>query len=107
AVAQAEFRAAFTEWPEAELNTYIGRHYPAYWLKGEMPRKIRPARFTRASEQAGHELAINVVFDEARGVTELTILATDHPWLLPTIAGAGASAGPHTVDAPTAPTPHS
>jgi [protein-PII] uridylyltransferase len=99
AVAQAEFRAAFTEWPEQELNAYIGRHYPAYWLKVELPRKIRHARFLRASEQAGHKLAINVGFDEARGVTELTILAVDHPWLLSIIAGACASAGANIVDA--------
>ena len=99
AVAQSEFRAAFTEWPEQELNAYIARHYPAYWLKVELPRKIRHARFLRASEQAGHKLAINVGFDEARGVTELTILATDHPWLLSIIAGACASAGANIVDA--------
>src|SRR6267142_2753491 len=99
AAAQAEFRAAFTEWPEQELNAYIGRHYPAYWLKVELPRKLRHARFLRASEQAGHKLAINVGFDEARGVTELTILATDHPWLLSIIAGACASAGANIVDA--------
>src|SRR5215218_6024048 len=99
AVAQAEFRAAFTEWPEAELNAYIARHYPAYWLKVELPRKIRHARFLRASEQAGHKLAINVGFDEARGVTELTIFAQDHPWLLSIIAGACASAGANIVDA--------
>src|SRR6476620_4221119 len=99
AVAQREFRAAFTEWPDAELNAYIGRHYPAYWLKVDLPRKIRQARFIRASEQAGHQLAINVGFDEARAVTELTILATDHPWLLSIIAGACASAGANIVDA--------
>ena len=99
AAAQAEFRAAFTEWPEAELNAYIARHYPAYWLKVELPRKIRHARFLRASEQAGHKLAINVGFDEARGVTEMTILAIDHPWLLSIIAGACASAGANIVDA--------
>src|ERR1700704_6641839 len=99
AVAQAEFRAAFTEWPEPELNAYVARHYPAYWLKVELPRKLRHARFLRASEQAGHKLAINVGFDEARGVTELTILATDHPWLLSIIAGACASAGANIVDA--------
>jgi [protein-PII] uridylyltransferase len=99
AVAQGEFRAAFTEWPEAELNAYVARHYPAYWLKVELPRKIRHARFMRASEQAGHKLAINVGFDETRGVTELTILAMDHPWLLSIIAGACASAGANIVDA--------
>ena len=47
--------------------------------------------------------AINAIvlprFDEARGVTELTILAIDHPWLLSIIAGACASAGANIVDA--------
>jgi [protein-PII] uridylyltransferase len=99
AAAQGEFRAAFTEWPEVEVEAYIERHYPAYWLKVELARKIRHARFLRASEEAGHKLAINVGFDEARGVTELTILAVDHPWLLSIIAGACASAGANIVDA--------
>src|SRR5271154_1921828 len=99
AVAQAEFRMNFTEWSEPELDAYVARHYPAYWLKVELPRKIRHARFMRASEEAGHKLAINGGFDEARGVTELTILAVDHPWLLSIIAGACASAGANIVDA--------
>lgn len=97
--AYAEFRMAFAEWPADELDAYIGRHYPAYWLKVELPRKIRHARFVRSSEQAGHKLAINVGFDEVRGVTELTIFAADHPWLLSIIAGACASAGANIVDA--------
>ncbi|WP_409191427.1 [protein-PII] uridylyltransferase [Bradyrhizobium sp. RDM4] len=97
--AHAEFRMAFAEWPSDELDAYIGRHYPAYWLKVELPRKIRHARFVRSSEQAGHKLAINVGFDEVRGVTELTIFAADHPWLLSIIAGACASAGANIVDA--------
>lgn len=97
--AHAEFRAAFAEWPKEELDAYIGRHYPAYWLKVELARKIRHARFVRSSEQAGHKLAINVGFDEVRGVTELTIFAADHPWLLSIIAGACASAGANIVDA--------
>ncbi|MDH2400467.1 [protein-PII] uridylyltransferase [Bradyrhizobium sp. SSUT18] len=99
AAAHAEFRIAFAEWPTEELDAYIGRHYPAYWLKVELPRKIRHARFVRSSEQAGHKLAINVGFDEVRGVTELTIFAADHPWLLSIIAGACASAGANIVDA--------
>jgi [protein-PII] uridylyltransferase len=99
AVAQSEFRAAFTEWPKPELLSYISRHYPAYWLKVDLPHKIRHARFIKANEQAGTKLAINVGFDEVRGVTELTILAIDHPWLLSIIAGACASAGANIVDA--------
>ena len=99
AAAETEFRIAFSEWPKDELDAYIGRHYPAYWLKVELQRKIRHARFVRASEQEGHKLAINVGFDEARAVTELTIFAADHPWLLSIIAGACASAGANIVDA--------
>src|SRR3954464_4411902 len=99
AAAQAEFRRAFTEWPEQDLNAYVLRHYPAYWLKGDIERKIRHARSLRGREEAGHKLAINVGFDEARAVTELTILAVDHPWLLSIIAGACAAAGANIVDA--------
>jgi len=99
AAAQAEFRANFKEWPEDQVDGYIARHYPAYWLKVDLARKMRHARFIRASEDAGHKLAVNVGFDEARGVTELTILAPDHPWLLSIIAGACASAGANIVDA--------
>jgi [protein-PII] uridylyltransferase len=99
AAAQAEFRINFTEWSAPDLDAYIARHYPAYWLKVELTRKIRHARFIRANELAGHQLAINVGFDEARAVTELTILAVDHPWLLSIIAGACASAGANIVDA--------
>ena len=59
-VAQHEFRAAFTEWPAAELDAYIARQYPAYWLKVELPRKIRHARFIKASEAGNHKLAVNI-----------------------------------------------
>ena len=99
AVAQTEFRNAFKEWPEDEVNAYIGRHYAAYWLKVDLAQKIRHARFIHDSEKQGHKLAVDVGYDEARSVTELTILAPDHPWLLSIIAGACASAGANIVDA--------
>ena len=49
--------------------------------------------------QAGKSLATSVAFPAARGVTELTVLAPDHPWLLSIIAGACAVAGANIVDA--------
>jgi [protein-PII] uridylyltransferase len=99
AVAQAEFRAELTGWPADEIERYIARHYPAYWLKVVLPHKIAQARFVRAAEQAGKPLATDVGFDPERGVTELTVLAPDHPWLLSYIAGACASNGANIVDA--------
>jgi [protein-PII] uridylyltransferase len=99
AVAQAEFRAALADWAPAELDNYIGLHYPAYWLKVDLPQKIAHARFLREAAQAGKSLATSVAFPAARGVTELTVLAPDHPWLLSIIAGACAVAGANIVDA--------
>jgi [protein-PII] uridylyltransferase len=50
-------------------------------------------------EKAGKQLATSVRIDAPRGVTELTILAQDHPRLLSIIAGVCALAGANIVDA--------
>jgi [protein-PII] uridylyltransferase len=98
-IAQAELRAELTDWPPEELDRYIARHYPAYWLKVDLPAKVMHARFVRATEEAKKSLATTVGFDQARGVTTLTVLTPDHPWLLSVIAGACAMAGANIVDA--------
>ena len=98
AAAQAEFRAAMSEWPAERLESYIGKLYPAYWLKVDLPHKIQHAEFVRAAEDSGKSLATVIGFDGG-AVTELTVLAPDHPWLLSIIAGACAMAGANIVDA--------
>jgi [protein-PII] uridylyltransferase len=99
AVAQAEFRAELADWTAAEIDAYIALHYPAYWLKVDLPHKIAHARFLHSAAQEGKSLATTVAFPAARGVTELTVLAPDHPWLLSIIAGGCAVAGANIVDA--------
>ena len=99
AAAQAEFRAEIKDWPTEQLEAYIARHYPAYWLTVDLPHKLSHARFVRDAEAAGKRLATGVGFDASRGVTELTVFAPDHPWLLSIIAGACALAGANIVDA--------
>jgi len=98
ASAQAEFRAAMQDWPVERLEKYIGKLYPAYWLKVDLPHKIEHAKFVRAAEDAEKALATSISF-EGGAVTELTVLAPDHPWLLSIIAGACAMAGANIVDA--------
>ncbi len=97
--AQREFRAEIKDWPADILDRYVARHYPAYWLKVDLPHKLAHARFVRDSETGGKRLATCVSFDASRGVTELTVFAPDHPWLLSIIAGACALAGANIVDA--------
>ncbi len=99
ALAQAEFKAELTDWSPAELEAYVARHYPPYWLKVDLPHQLTHARFVRSAEEAGRSVATGVEFDAVRGVTELTVLAPDHPRLLSVIAGACAVAGANIVDA--------
>src|SRR4029079_13793872 len=60
AAAKEEFAEALADWPAAERAAYLERHYPAYCLRVDMPRKIAHARFIRASESAGKRLAVAV-----------------------------------------------
>jgi [protein-PII] uridylyltransferase len=99
ASAQADFRAMMRDWPPEQLDTYMQRLYPAYWLKVDLPRTVAQAHFLHAAETSGKKLATTIGVDAARGVTELTVLAPDHPWLLSIIAGACAAAGANIIDA--------
>src|SRR5277367_2527563 len=99
AAAKAEFRDNIRDWPADVVDAYVARHYPAYWLKVDLAHKLAHARFVRATEDAGVRLATSVGFDAGRGVTELTVYAPDHPWLLSIIAGSCCLAGANIVDA--------
>jgi [protein-PII] uridylyltransferase len=98
AMAQAEFRQTLRHWPAERLDAYVSRLYPAYWLKVDLQHKVEHAHLVMAAEDAGKSLATTVGFDSGN-VTELTVLAPDHPWLLSIIAGACAMAGANIVDA--------
>ncbi len=99
AIAQDEFRSELKDWSAQQLDAYVARHYPQYWLKVDLPHKLAHARFVQATEVENKALATQVGFDAERGVTELTVLAPDHPRLLSTLAGACAIAGANIVDA--------
>ena len=99
AIAQAELRAELKDWPAKQVDAYVGRHYPAYWLKVDLPTKVAHARFVTETEAAGKSLATAINLDQTRGVAELTVYAPDHPRLLSIIAGACAMTGANIVDA--------
>jgi [protein-PII] uridylyltransferase len=99
AMAQAELRAELKDWAPQDVDAYIARHYPAYWLKVDLPHKLSHARFLRKAWTENKTLATEFSFDATRGVTELTVIAPDHPRLLSIIAGACAAGGANIVDA--------
>ncbi len=97
--AEEELRLALPDWSEKEVDDYIFRHYPAYWLKVDLPRKVQHARLLRKMGEEGQQLATQTATDAFRGKTELTIVAADHPRLLSIFAGSCAAAGANIVDA--------
>lgn len=96
---QDALRERLSDWPAEERDAYIARHYPAYWIKVDGAEQEKHARFLRAAEQAGRTTATSVETNQFRGVTELTVLAPDHPRLLAIVTGACAAAGGNIVDA--------
>jgi [protein-PII] uridylyltransferase len=99
AMAQDELKAELADWPAADVERYLARHYPAYWLKVDLPHKVAHARFVRDAEGAGKTLATEIELDADRQIVDLTVLAPDHPRLLSIIAGACAAAGGNIVGA--------
>ena len=97
--AQEELRRALPGWSDPEFDAYAMRHYPAYWLKVDLAHKVQHAKLLRLTEVAMRSLATEFATDAFRGVTELTIVAPDHPRLLSIIAGACAASGANIVDA--------
>ncbi len=97
--AREELRAALPAWSRHDFDAYAARHQPTYWLKVDLVHKVRHARLLNMSEVESPGPAVDILTDETRGITELTVIAPDHPRLLSTIAGACAAAAANIVDA--------
>ena len=97
--AREELRAALPKWSDHDFAAYAARHQAPYWLKVDLSHKIRHANILNMSEVESPGPLVDYVTEEARGITELTVIAPDHPRLLSTIAGACAAAAADIVDA--------
>ncbi len=97
--ARERLAGALADWPERERKRYLKLHYEPYLLTVDVDDQRRHADFIRQADQAGKQLATMIRPREFEAVTEITVLAPDHPRLLSIIAGACAAAGGNIVDA--------
>jgi [protein-PII] uridylyltransferase len=97
--AQSALRERLPDWPKDALDHFIDRHYPSYWLRTDLDGVIEHARLVRDAQAAGKSLVTHISTDAFRGVTEITLLAPNHPRLLSLVAGACAGSGANIVDA--------
>jgi [protein-PII] uridylyltransferase len=86
-------------WSQEAARAYVGLHYENYLLAVDIDDQVAHAGFIREADAAGRKLAVMVKTRAFEAVTEITVLAQDHPRLLSVIAGACAAAGANIVDA--------
>ena len=96
---RAGLRQALSGWDEAERERYLGLHYEPYLLSVAPEDQVRHAHFIREADKAGKTLATMVRTHSFHAITEITVLAPDHPRLLSIIAGACAASGANIADA--------
>jgi [protein-PII] uridylyltransferase len=99
AAAREALADALAGWPAKDRKLYVGLHYDNYLLTVDLQDQMRHAAFIRDADAAGKKLATMVKTHAFEAVTEITVLAQDHPRLLSVIAGACAAAGGNIVDA--------
>ncbi|WP_274423557.1 [protein-PII] uridylyltransferase [Chelativorans sp. YIM 93263] len=86
-------------WEKSEAERYVALHYENYLLAVDRKDQIRHTDFIRAADRQDRALSTTVKPLTFEAVTEITVLAPDHPRLLSVIAGACSAAGANIVDA--------
>jgi [protein-PII] uridylyltransferase len=94
AEAKRLLRDALLDWPADEVERFMERHEPDYWLKTDTDRQVQHAKLIHRFETEERPLASDVrCCDISHPIPELTFVTQDHPRLLMQCAGACASAG--------------
>ncbi len=99
AEAKQRLAEALADWPEKERKAYLRLHYVPYLLTVELDDQLRHAEFIRETKKAKKPLATMVRTHSFHAITEITVLAPDHPRLLSIVAGACSAAGANIADA--------
>lgn len=97
--AQEAARAALDDFTQEEVETFLAKGYPPYWLSFDPETHARHARLMRAADREGLPLTVDTRIDRDRAITEVIIYTHDHPGLFNRLAGALAVAGANIVDA--------
>ncbi|MEQ1867332.1 MAG: [protein-PII] uridylyltransferase, partial [Micropepsaceae bacterium] len=102
AQAKAALVQRLADWPEAQRERALARHYDPYWLALDTNTHEAQARQMHLAEQAGQiesTFSLTAKTDEFRSVTEVSIFTGDHSGLFSQLAGAFAMCGANIVDA--------
>ncbi|AJY47361.1 [protein-PII] uridylyltransferase [Martelella endophytica] len=90
---------ALAGWSDADRQRYSSLQYQNYLLSVPLEDQVRHARFIRSADKDGKLFATMVRTHAFHDITEITLLAPDHPRLLSIVAGACAATGANIADA--------
>jgi [protein-PII] uridylyltransferase len=96
---RAALAAALAGWSDEDKRRYVGLPYSAWFMSTDPETQARQMNFLRDADRRGAALATDVRVRGFEAITEITVLAPDHPRLLSVIAGACAAAGANIADA--------
>jgi len=91
--AQERFRTSLSDWSATDVQRFIDRYYPDYWLRTDTRKAVEQAKMVRTAERADRKFASHFSTDAFTAITELSVFAPNHPRLLALFAGACAAAG--------------
>ena len=86
-------------WSEEDIEAVANLPYSAYYLSTDTDTQVRHMHLLRDMRQNGTSLATDVHTKAFEAITEITVVAPDHPRLLSIITGACSAAGGNIVDA--------
>ena len=81
------FRKAMGGRSAAEIDAFVTRQSPAYWLRMDLDHQLLHARLIRRAEQEKLAFAYEIATDSFTALTELTLWTADRPGLVAAIAG--------------------
>ena len=96
---RAALRQQLTDWTDEQFTAYAQRHNAGYWAKVDPDRQVRHARLLEKADRTGEKFLTEISTSAFQGVTEITVLAIDHPRLLAIVTGACAAAGANIAEA--------
>ncbi len=97
--AKEDLREKLEGWSEKEKDTYTELPYTAYYLSTDQEAQVRHMNFLKETHEKKLSLATSINTKQFEAITEITVIAPDHPRLLSVIAGACVAAGVNIVDA--------
>jgi [protein-PII] uridylyltransferase len=92
-------REALSDWPKSDVDDFVTRNYPNYWLRTDTATQVAHAHVVRDAIKSHSKLATSVKTDAFTAITELTVFAPNHARLLALFAGACAASGANIAGA--------